>query len=426
MSTMPCPFRWYFFFLLISCQTSFSAPGLPLSSASVKETNALAAGIWKGEINRTDGHAIVFNFSVRQKEGKTVIEIINGAERLIVDNIRQKEDSVFIEMPFFNSFFALRILPGGELQGKWIKNYGDHLVALPFYAQFNIKERFPVAVAPRFDISGRWSVLFTGQQGKTESVGEFVQQGSMVTGTFLTTTGDYRYLQGVVSGDTLKLSTFDGGHAYSFESRILDTNKMEGFYYAGATSVESWVAVKDKNASLPDEYSQTRLKDSSEAVLHFQFPDLQGKMVSLADASFRNKVVVVQILGSWCPNCMDETGFLGPWYKENRNRGVEIVGLAYERSSSASEAKRLLQPFITRFHVSYPILTTGVTVGDSLRTQKTLPEIEQIIGFPTTIFIDKKGHVRKIDTGFNGPGTGIHYEEFKKNFNSLIDLLINE
>jgi len=123
---------------------------------------------------------------------------------------------------------------------------------------------------------------------------------------------------------------------------------------------------------------------------------------------------------------MDETKFLAPWYVQNKSRGVELIGLAYERTTSYADAKRLLQPFVTRFHVTYPILPTGVTVSDSMRTQKTLPEIDSIVGFPTTIFIDKKGLVRKISTGFNGPGTGNHYDLYKKEFNGLVNSLLSE
>ena len=354
--------------------------------------------------------------------------VINGAERLLVDNIRQQGDSLFIEMPFFDSYFELRILDEQRLEGNWTKNYGNRQVSTSFQAIFNESGRYPVSGAPIFNISGRWAVHFK-ENGDSleEAIGEFRQSGSQVRGTFLTTTGDYRYLDGIVSGDTLKVSAFDGGHAYSFISRIQDTNKMtEGYFYAGAVNIETWSAEKNELAKLPDEFSLTRLKDSSNAVLHFSFPDLNGHPVSLNDPAFKNKVVIVQILGSWCPNCMDETRFLSAWYLQNKSRGVKIIGLAYERTSSFANTKRLLQPFITRFNVTYPILATGVSVNDSLRTEKTLPEIKEIVGFPTTIFIDKNGMVRKIDTGFNGPGTGDHYEIYKKDFNELIDKLLKE
>jgi len=296
---------------------------------------------------------------------------MNGTERLLVNDVRENADSLFIRMPFFDSYFALRLVNSKYLQGDWIKNYGDHLVTMRFFAEFNNPQRFPVYRSPAFNISGRWSVHFRGASDSTESVGEFKQSGSYVTGTFLTITGDYRYLEGVVSGDTLKLSTFDGGHAYYFTSKILDSNRMtEGFYYAGAVSVETWVAEKNEQAKLPDEFSQTQLRNADKAILHFIFPDLNGHLISPQDSNLRNKVVIIQILGSWCPNCMDETRFLAPWYIQNKSRPIAVIGLAYERTTSFADTKRLLQPFISRFHVTYPILATGVSVNDSLRTEK--------------------------------------------------------
>jgi thiol-disulfide isomerase/thioredoxin len=410
------------FFIL--CFPFFTKAGLSDTSSA---GNKLSIGIWRGEILRDDGHTIPFNFQTKEIAGKIIIYVINGAERILVDNIRQQNDSLFIEMPFFDSHFDLRIMDEQKMEGSWIKDYGNRTVATRFQAIFNEEKRYPVWLTPAFNISGRWAVHFKGADDSTESVGEFRQSGSQVRGTFLTPSGDYRFLDGVVSGDTLKISAFDGGHAYSFISIIQDSNKMiNGFFYAGAKNIETWFAEKNELAKLPDEFSLTRLKDSANATLHFKFPDLNGHLVSLNDPVYKNKVVIVQILGSWCPNCMDETRFLSAWYIQNKSRGVEIIGLAYERTPSFANAKRLLQPFITRFNVTYPVLATGVAVSDSFRTEKTLPEIQEIVGFPTTIFIDKKGLVRKIDTGFNGPGTGDHFEVYKKEFNELVDSLLKE
>jgi thiol-disulfide isomerase/thioredoxin len=420
-------FKWFIGipYIILNLFLVLSAKAGPLFVAA--ESNHLATGIWRGEIKRTDGHTIPFNFQTKLIAGKIIIYVINGTERLLVDNVRRKGDSLFINMPFFDSRFDLRILGENKLEGSWIKNNGNRQAIVAFCATFNKAERYPFSKPPAFNISGRWSVHFKGVADSTEAIGEFKQSGSKVRGTFLTITGDYRFLEGVVSGDTLKLSTFDGGHAYSFESKIVDSGKMtDGFYFAGATSVETWVAEKNEQAKLPNEFSLTRLKDSANATLHFKFPDLNGHIVSINDHAYKNKVVIIQILGSWCPNCMDETRFLSAWYHQNKSRGVAIIGLAYERTTSFTNAKKLLQPFISRFHVTYPILATGVTVSDSLRTEKTLPEIQEIIGFPTTIFVDKKGMIRKIHTGFNGPGTGEHYEMYKKEFSKLVNSLLSE
>ena len=48
------------------------------------------------------------------------------------------------------------------------------------------------------------------------------------------------------------------------------------------------------------------------------------------------------------------------------------------------------------------------------------------IEFATSIFIDKWGNVRRIHTGFSGPGTGKYYEEFVEDFNLFVNKLINE
>ena len=418
---------WFSAVIFISLPAFRTPVTLAVAKYFHADSTHLSAGIWLGQIERKDGNTIPFNFQIKENGNKITVYVINGTEHLMVDNVRRKADSLFIEMPFFDSHFDLRIEDSHSLEGNWVKNYGDRQVATRFHALYNISERYPAPAPPLYNISGRWSVLFKSPEDSTISVGEFKQNGSRVTGTFLTITGDYRFLEGVVSGDTLKLSTFDGGHAYSFISRIVNPEKMtNGFHYAGAASVETWEAEKDENAKLPDEFSQTALSDSANARLHFSYPDLNHHMVSLSDPKFKNKVLIIQILGSWCPNCMDETRFMSPYYNQNKTRGVEVLGLAYERTTSFADAKRLLQPFVKRFDVTYPILITGVSVNDSLRAEKTIPEIKKIVGFPTTIFIDKKGMIRKIHTGFNGPGTGVHYELYKKEFNEIVNRLLAE
>jgi len=42
------------------------------------------------------------------------------------------------------------------------------------------------------------------------------------------------------------------------------------------------------------------------------------------------------------------------------------------------------------------------------------------------LIIDKKGKVRKIHTGFNGPATGDKYTEFKQEFEGFVSELLSE
>ncbi|WP_162852686.1 TlpA family protein disulfide reductase [Dinghuibacter silviterrae] len=396
-------------------------------SLSLGASAQLYHGWWQGNLVRPDGQNIVFNFLVRDSAGKTVLYVRNASERLLVDDIRFAGDSVHIRMPFFEAGFRLQLQPDGRLTGQFVRRLAQGELVQPFFAVPRTTERFFLSNGPAtVQAQGRYAVRFIGRNGATldTAVGEFFQDGNHVTGTFLTPSGDDRYLEGVVTGDSLKVSTFDGNHSFVFAAAIDGNHALHGRVYSNIAPSGTWEGVWNPQAGLPDEASHLLNKDSS--VLHFRFPDLDSSLVSIGDARFRGKVVVIQIMGSWCPNCMDETAFLAPWYKANRHRGVEIIGLAYERSTDFARSKRGVETFKNRFHATYPMLITGVTVGDPDKAAKTLPQLDAINAFPSTLFLDKHGRVRRITAGFEGPGTGEHYAEFQKDFNDYIDSLLAE
>ena len=388
----------------------------------------LRNGPWRAILQRKDGREIVFNFELKDSAHKKILYIRNAGELLLVDDITRKGDSVFIRLPFFESQFRAVVTKEGNLEGVWLKRGAAAYQSVPFSAFYGQDYRWAAVSggAAAVSVSGRWSALFVSEDGKDSSlrVGEFEQQGHRVTGTFLDATGDFRYLEGVVDGDSLRLSCFDGGHAFLFTAKIgADSTLSGGQYFSGATGRETWTAYKDAGAKLPDEFSLVKLKKDAGPV-HFSFTDIDGHMVSFPDKRFAGKVVIIQIMGSWCPNCMDETHFLSPFYDQYHSKGVEIIGLAYERTTDFARSQASLRTFQRRFQVKYPMLITGVTVGDPQRAEKTLPQLEAIVGFPTTIFIDRNGNIAKVHTGFSGPGTGAHYEEQKKEFYAIVDGLL--
>lgn len=397
-----------------------------LAACSTRPVSQLATGTWQGHLVREDGGDIVFNFDVSDSSGKKTIHIINAGERMLVDDIRQEGDSVFIRMPFFDSEFRTVLQADGSLQGQWVRHLADSDASITFKAFPNVSERFPTSADAKFNVSGRWPTYFK-TPGKTDSsfaIGEFQQEGNKVQGTFLTTTGDYRFLEGVVDGDTLKLSTFDGSHAYHFSALIRnDSTLTDGVFLQGFTATRQFTAKKDSSAQLEDATTLATVKEAG-AGLDFSFPDLNGQKVSIKDDRFKNKAVIVQLSGSWCPNCMDETAYLSEWYKQNKDRGVEIIMLCYERTTDFEKSKKAAEGFAKRFDVTYPVLLTGVTPSDPQKAEKTLPQLTGIKGFPTTIYVDKTGKVKEVHTGFNGPGTGVHFEEYKKEFSALMDELL--
>lgn len=400
---------------------------MPATAAS-RPGPALHNGQWRASVLRKDGNSIVFNFEVKDSVGKKILYIRNAGEHLLVDDITIQGDSVLIRLPFFESQFRTVLTKDGNLEGVWLKRGVDSYQSLPFRAVYQESFRFPAVKPAQSNLSGRWKAVFLspGNKDTTLRIGEFEQKGQRITGTFLDAGGDLRYLEGVVTGDSLKLSCFDGGHAYLFTARIGgDAQLSGGQFFAGAIGYESWTAYKDAGANLPDEFSITRWKKDA-GTLNFTFRDIDGHPVSIGDSRFSGKVVLIQIMGSWCPNCMDETRFLSGFYNEYKTKGVEIIALAYERSTDFARSQISVRSFQQRFQVHYPMLITGVAVGDPQRTEKTLPQLEQINNFPTTIFVNKKGAIEMIHTGFSGPGTGVHYEEQKKEFYETVDRLLVE
>ena len=383
-------------------------------------------GNYRGILVRGDGKEVVFNIEVNGSGSQTELYVVNATERLRAADLSSKGDSFFFRMPVFESEFRTQIQPDGSLKGEWIKGTASKTQHWPFFALPD-KKRFDESLGQaKYNVSGRWQVTITRSNGTTRpALADFIQKGNQLTGTFLTPTGDYRYLDGIVTGDSMLFSTFDGAHAYTFSAKIVANHKIvSGFFGAGINGRETWVAEINSNA-MPPQFDAPQLKEGH-LKLDFVFPDIDGKKVSITDEMFKNKVVIIQLMGSWCPNCLDETKFLSDYYDRNKNRGLEVVSLAYEYSTDFQRSQKSLRRFQQLFNVKYPMLITGVAISDSLRTEKTLPQITPIKAFPTTIFLDRSGNIHEIHSTFYGPGSGKHYEEFKTEFYAVVDGLLKK
>lgn len=384
----------------------------------------LQPGNWRASLLREDGHAIVYNLDIQEKNGKTVFYVVNGLEKMLVDDVTIVKDSLFINMPVFESSFKLKIVSADSIAGTWTKRGAVRDLNMPFTASAKQNYRFlPVNGDATQTVGGKWKIDFAFGDKHEAAIGNFTQKGNVVTGSILTPSGDYRFLAGTVTGDLLQLSTFDGNHALVFTAKVSDGQLTEGAYISGKAPVQKWSGVKDANAALPDE-AFTSVKDGSDGKLDFTFEDLDGKQVSIHDARFKDKVVVIQLMGSWCPNCMDETAFMSEYYAKNKKRGVEMIGLAYEYTTDVQRSKASLRKFQKRFNVQYPLLIASATVSDPERTKKTLPQLTDIKVFPTTLILDRTGKVSEIHTDFFGPGTGEYYTQYKDKFEKTITELL--
>ncbi len=396
-------------------------------SCSYNTNTDLKSGIWRAALLNKDAVEIPFVFELKNIKGKYVMEIHNAEERLIVDQIEIIGDSIKITMPFYDSEFMLANM-GDSLIGRWTKNYESYKMEMPVKAHFNSQERFKVQNRNiNSDFVGTWSSTFINED-KTDTstaIAEIRIVDNKAYGTFLSTTGDYRYLEGLTDGNKMYLSAFDGSHVYLFTAEITKNNTelINGEFYSGYKSKQTWSAKYDQYAKLPDADNLTFLKEEYDK-LTFEFKNIDGKLISLKDEKYKNKVVLIQIMGSWCPNCIDETNYLVPFYNANKNNGVEVIGLCYERSEDFLVASKNAKNLKNRLSIPYELLIAGTNKKGNVN--ESLPMLKNFVAFPTLIIIDKKGKVRKIHTGYSGPATGKHYVEFKAEFESFIKQLLSE
>lgn len=394
-------------------------------SCSEPKKITLQKGNWLVKLQVQDNKDLPFSFLIDYNDQNEIeIQVFNAEEVITVDEIVVKNDSITIKMPVFEGYLKGKFTPH-KITGNFVKESLDRVV--PFTAIYtnNILERFATTNSPKVNVTGIWETVFSPNTNESYiAKGIFKQVDAKVTGTFRTTTGDYRYLEGVVDGDSLKLSTFDGAHAFLFTAKATDS-VLEGTFYSGNHFKEPFIAKRNKSYELPADTSLTYLNEGYKK-LDFSFPDENNNLISLTDAAYKNKVVIVQIMGTWCPNCLDETKFLTEFLTEHKNKDLEIISLAFEYAKTKESAFNKIRRLKEKVNVPYPILLAQYGNSSKQQAQQKLPMLNHILSYPTTILIDRNGDVRKIHTGFNGPATGEKYKEFKTDFTNTINRLLKE
>ncbi len=381
----------------------------------------LKNGRWYAEIIVYKGQKKVpFTFEIIDNKH---LVIHNADERLEWKNsVIIKSDSIFIPSPIFNTEIKAKI-KRDELIGTFYR-YDKKDYALPFYAKYGDRPRYKVYRNSKFSVQGKWTTVF----GKnTNAIGEFTEEKQnkkkIVKGSFVTETGDYRYLQGVVDGDSLKISGFDGLHVWVFEARI-NATQMKGSMYASVSYKQEFKATKGvKEGFLQDAEKLTYLKKGYDGI-DFSLPDVKSsKKISLKDKKYKNKVVILQIMGTWCPNCMDETKYLSEIYDKYHDRGLEIIGLCFEFYAKGvlKKAKEFVLKSIKYHNAKYDF---AIAVTDrSKDPSSVLPQLNKIMSYPTAIYIGRDGKIKKIHTGFSGPATDSYPDFVKKNEEFIQSLL---
>ncbi|MEO1516342.1 MAG: TlpA disulfide reductase family protein [Bacteroidota bacterium] len=437
--------------LFFICLTVIGFMGI--SSCFVMENayDTVAPGYWRGSLQilppnipiPDDDEAIdrlvedvstselPFVFEIKydvNNNNRVYVEFLNGKERittkdvLIGHNRATGRDSIRIDFPIYETYI-IADYESNIMNGFFVdESRGNYRI--PFKAKQGQNHRFTtLRKEPKLDLSGRWETTFDLESDEPyKAVGEFVQKGNNLRGTFRTETGDYRFLEGTVQGNKAFLSVFDGAHAFLFEAKIQEDGTLIGAFRSGTHYKTTWEARRNSEFELTNPHDLTFLKEGYDRV-EFSFENTEGKMVSLDDSAFQNKVKIVQIFGSWCPNCRDETEFLTEYLRSKSNDELAVVALAFERRKDKEKALNVLRTYKEKMNIPYDLLLAGSS--NKKEAAKALPMLNHILSYPTMIFIDRQNKVRRIHTGFNGPATS-KFPQFRDEFDEFVQSLLAE
>jgi len=405
---------------LFISSSAFSATVTP-PAAFIKE------GIWRGVFTVSES-AVPFNFEFKGKDPEhAVFTLLNGSRRDDFHVQRLGKDSIFVKMNTYDAALVAKIEPNGTLSGEYRSLVpGFRGNSLPFTAEPGKTYRFVEPgkdVKPAADLSGKWELKLYSKEAVPASIAVLKQNGNKLTGVIMTVVGDSREIEGTIQGNEFALSGFTGPSPFIIKGKVNEDGTLSGDQGFGIYKNIKFDATKNTDANLPDPYKLTFLKEGYKK-LDFIFPDLNGKSVSLSDDKYKGKVVIVEIVGTWCPNCTDQTVFLSPWFNKNQKRGVEAIAIGFEQKDSLAYAQYTLGKLRDKYDIKYDILFGGL--ADKKLVSQKLPALNKFIAFPTTIIIDRKGEVREIYTGYTGTVTGKYYDDYEKKFNRVLDELIAE
>ena len=387
-----------------------------LISCNSEDSEKLELGDYVGRLEVENNKYLPFNFSVTND---STLVVQNSSE--IVDfSIVYSNDSIFIKSKVFEGFIK-GVLVENKINGFFTIESLDRSVPFSSYKNNN---RFNIDFDENKKLTlNRWKFTFNPNKDNASfSVGIFNSIGeNEISATFRTTTGDYGYMHGGYKENKIVLSTFNGSRAYLFEAEM-NKDSIEGVMYAGNHSKTIVKGVLDNDFELSNEYSLTSLKVKNQK-FDFSFENTLGKLISIDDEFYDGKSMVVQLMGSWCSNCLDESKFYVDYMNKNELKDIEFVALAFEYAKTKDDALNSIQKLKKQLGVNYPILLAQYGSSDKSRALEKFPMLNKIISYPTTIFLDKKKDVIKIHTGFNGPATGEKYTEFINEFNSTIKFM---
>jgi thiol-disulfide isomerase/thioredoxin len=319
-------------------------------------------------------------------------------------------------------------IAGGQLTGSYAADSGRF--SYPLTLQPAPRETAVHASAEVPNIDGTWIIPTESPKGEHAWRLVIRQDAAEVSATILRVDGDTGTLHGSYQNGRFVLSHFQEVRPAVLEITPERDNTLALKFFSthanapSGTAFVLWRAVRpDQVASAPrpDDFAAHTVVRNPQEPFSFSGKDLDGKLVTNRDQRFQGKVVLVNITGSWCPNCHDEAPFLEELYSRYHGRGLEIVALDFEEPEQIANLTRL-HAFIQRYKLGYTFLIAGIP--DELNQK--LPQAENLNAWPTSFFLSRQGLVRRVETGFPSSGSTEYYRDVKAAYVKTIETLLAE
>jgi hypothetical protein len=407
----------------IACAAILVVALLGVAACSRPGSRELQPGSYRATVELPGSKQVPFGLDVAQEESGFVLYVINGDERVRLDDVQVSEGLLQARFPGYGTTLSARVA-GGRLAGTVsLVHDGGRIVELPLAATLGETWRFhPEPLPDNADFAGRWNVTLTDAAGRTTpGVATFEQRFEQVTGTVQWPDVDQRYLAGEARDETLQLSRFDGGAVLLYEGKLDVAGDLRGSVWSDRSGQQQWHARRDPDATIEAAALGTRLRDP-DAGFAFAFPDLAGQTVSSTDPRFSGKVLLVTLAGSGYPASHDQARLLVQLDRAYRDRGLAIVSLMFEQQAQPAAAIAAIERFRAALGVDYTTLLAGEAGLE--RASRALPQLKAVVAFPTTILIDREGRVQWIHTGFAGPATGTPHELLARRWATEIEALL--
>ncbi|MNU75718.1 Sporulation thiol-disulfide oxidoreductase A precursor [compost metagenome] len=386
---------------------------------SYSQKISLTPGSYSAYLQLNETTQLPVHLTVEKKQKRILLVVNNAEERIELTNGINKGDTIILPFPSFDSELRFITHKKKEIRGFWFNYNKGANYKIPFFANFNPKPRKKDESGG--DLNGKWETHFSPETNDEEAaLGIISQDQNHITGTFRTETGDYRFLEGYIEGSKFYLSAFDGSHAFLLNGTLKD-RKIQGFFYSGKHYSTNFEATYNPDFELRDPDSITILKPDSKE-FSFNLKTIDGKDYHFPNEQTKGKVVIIQIMGTWCPNCMDETNYYKEIYEKYHSKGLEIISIGYEATDSFEEQAKKILTLKQRKNLDFTFLVGG-KASKGIASEH-FHMLNEVISFPTSIYIGRDGEVKRIHTGFNGPGTGDTYNEYVKKTNALIESLL--